>query len=1412
MIRPKPDVPERVPVISFPTPEGQSDLLFYEIRDGDVPKNKLWSYGDAHPDVAKFPNHELVFVAAEGGAGWQRWYYAANRENQHLYNWQFTDTTDWPQLAQTFIVRRSEFSVTTTYEMPPKDVIPYPLEWSATGIEERPINDEVLASTFVTVVVTREKIRVRAGDGTYSDLELVGREFDPDTNSTTSYRRSKVPAGESIPEGIQPDGSIVELQPVNTLWSIKNTKQAAGLAGKAVNGKAYRSYQIVTNWAWPAVLDYVRITKVNADPGVAYSAVTGYVTVPVYSADAYSGPCLATIQEEWTSKMPVVGGNPLWDNTMSGTGLSASPQLIPPTVMLPKSIYFDSPLLRVNVPECLHGPLTFYEGPYNQFYPATNYERWPGSVYAEVDLRPSQGGWLKKTMIVNAPSLGGVQSALVLGIDEVLEDGVPISQVFATSFKLKWNALAGTTVLNLDISTDPTFTTGFLVNSTDNFKNKSVLGTTSKLVTGASRGVTYYCRLKSSRVEDYGTPSTADDQVISVQSATLAVTCPPQPEIYLATPGTNWPSNLTSYIDLPPITGSLAFGDVQPPASLTKTIIIRNTGLVAITNLGFSFSGSDFSATGTIPTTVDPGQYEEVTVRFAPTTFSPTTRTATMTVTSNALNTPSYAVELTGRSVQPEVNVKYLGTSRLTTSVVNFADDTSARVNTGTSGVFSLTIENLGNGPLTTAVTSSDPSTIWKLDSAPSEPIPPGGSDEFTVTFTPDEAGSRTTTISIINNDVTPDSAGSVENPYQLFLTAVGRAVGKISVVAPDVTSGEPLPPGGAYNFGISQFSPSTAKTKNFTVKNIGKAPLNITAIEITQTAPNQFSFGTLSFPLTIPVDSSIELPVTFTPTSAGTKTALLKITSDDPTQLLYTASLSGGGGSAQEIQVEQPEGTSLDANVSTLTNYFVNFGSLLVGSSKTLTFWIRNVGNAQLNISSIELGGDNPSKFTLGALQASPATHLDGGQKASFDVTFNASSTGYFKATVTINSGDASEPQYIIPLNGFAHPAGSLTTGQPSAIVLGQSSATADVLYGFNEGAPTVAGGLSLHSARPAVSVSGRVAIADAGNNRVLIWNTYSALSTFKNPDVVLGQSSLTSGAPAAVSASSLSSPSAVAWFGDKLLVSDYVRSRILIWNDPQSNNQAANLVLGGQASAGASPFTASTSGCSATLNRGITDIFVVPSGVNTGKIIASDPRNYRILIWNTFPTVNVAPASVALGQALVNNLTVSVASTVPVLSFVESGVTLPRFSSSTSVCVGPDGRLYIADNSGSRVLVYAAVPTAANTPPTDVLFRAGLSPTAGYTGSYSTPPTPSSTPVFGVAVNAAGHLAVSTGEGRVLLFFKPAFSDSFPDALVGSSRFEGSAGGAPSSTSLVFPKGVTWYGGDLLVNDRNRVAIFKP
>lgn len=1382
MIRPKPDVPERVPVISFPTPEGQSDLLFYEIRDGDVPKNKLWSYGDAHPDVAKFPNHELVFVAAEGGAGWQRWYYAANRENQHLYNWQFTDTTDWPQLAQTFIVRRSEFSVTTTYEMPPKDVIPYPLEWSATGIEERPINDETLASTFVTVVVTREKIRVRAGDGTYSDLELVGREFDPDTNSTTSYRRSKVPAGTVIPEGIQSDGSIIELQPVNTLWSIKNTKQAAGLAGSAQKGKALRTFQIVTNWAWPAVLDYVRIQRVTADPGDAFSATTGYITVPIYSADAYSGPCLATIVEEWTSKLPIVGGNPNWNTDMVGS----SPQLLAPTPLLPKSIFFDGQLLRVNVPECLHGALDFYEGSFSQVFPATNYPRWPGSIVAEVDLRPSQGGWLKRTMIVDAPSQSGVQSEIVL----------ELAEAFATSFRLRWNLLSGTTVLNLDISTDPAFRAGSFLPGYANLDVRSTpsseQGFAEKLIEGASRSVVYYCRLKSSRVDNNETPSNpADDRVVIAQSATLAVTCPPLPEISLSTPGPDGVANTADDVELPTITGSIAFGTTQTTTPVTKTVIIKNKGLLALSNLLVSFTGSDFLLDSVLPTSIAPGEDELVTVKFAPTTIG--VKTSTMTVLSNATNTPSYTIGLSGTATEPEIDVEYLSVSRPSGgSTISLGN-----VNTGDTGTFTFFIHNDGNAPLTAVVTitpASGEAALWALESAPTEAIAPGGSDDFVIKFFPTAAGAKTLTVSISSNDST-----GAENPYTLTLSATGVAVGKIAVTSPDssqLSSGQP------YYFGYSVSG--TPKTANFTIANVGAGNLNSLSFAVTGTNSTQFSVGSLTPAAPITPSSSANLPVTFTPTTDGLKSAILTITSSDPSQptFTFTVNLSGTGGTEHEIQVESPQGSVLTDAVSSIL-----FGSMLVGTTRTQRFWIRNIGNANLNSIAVSLTGANAAKFSKTALTPNVAS-LAGGESAYFDVTLSpGTDTGAFSCTLDIASNDHDENPFTVYLSGSSYNYGSIPTGQTAALVLGQPSASAS-----SETVPLDSRSVSnsvlnyLRKGRPAVSASGLVAIADTYANRVLIWYDYSSLGTGRTADIILGARTtggLTSAAankfPAA---DNLYRPTAVAWYGDKLLVADSGRNRILIWNNPVStgtSNTPANLVLG------QSNFSSSTTSAIATSFSQITDIFVHP----TGTVVAADPDNHRVIIWGSFPTSNNQAPSVALGQDLTSNLTSRSAPAAPMV--VYGGITVAGLMRPSSVCISPtDGKFYVADSAYNRVLVYSALPGSPLTPPAAVLFQPNftsvtLSPSGTSRSACNTPE--------GVSVNVAGQLAVAdTGNSRVVIFYSAQSTGNLPDAVLGQPDFVTKITPARSAATLTQASGLTWQGGDLLVGDNDRVLIFKP
>jgi hypothetical protein len=73
--------PRKQRVVNFVSPD-IGDLIFYELRDGRLPKYKTPpAYGTAHPDSNLYPNHKLVFVVPAGADedGWQKWYYARSR-------------------------------------------------------------------------------------------------------------------------------------------------------------------------------------------------------------------------------------------------------------------------------------------------------------------------------------------------------------------------------------------------------------------------------------------------------------------------------------------------------------------------------------------------------------------------------------------------------------------------------------------------------------------------------------------------------------------------------------------------------------------------------------------------------------------------------------------------------------------------------------------------------------------------------------------------------------------------------------------------------------------------------------------------------------------------------------------------------------------------------------------------------------------------------------------------------------------------------------------------------------------------------------------------------------------------------------------------------------------------------------
>jgi hypothetical protein len=121
MPQPPSPPPRKQRVVNFVSPE-IADLIFYELRDGRLPKYKNPpAYGTAHPDATTYPHHKLVLIrpATEAEDGWQRWYYARARGTSvptSNPNGTFTDQDEYnfeiegdEQLTRTYIIPRAQF-------------------------------------------------------------------------------------------------------------------------------------------------------------------------------------------------------------------------------------------------------------------------------------------------------------------------------------------------------------------------------------------------------------------------------------------------------------------------------------------------------------------------------------------------------------------------------------------------------------------------------------------------------------------------------------------------------------------------------------------------------------------------------------------------------------------------------------------------------------------------------------------------------------------------------------------------------------------------------------------------------------------------------------------------------------------------------------------------------------------------------------------------------------------------------------------------------------------------------------------------------------------------------------------------------------------------------------------------------
>ncbi|MCX6117739.1 MAG: hypothetical protein NT027_09370 [Proteobacteria bacterium] len=303
---------------------------------------------------------------------------------------------------------------------------------------------------------------------------------------------------------------------------------------------------------------------------------------------------------------------------------------------------------------------------------------------------------------------------------------------------------------------------------------------------------------------------------------------------------------------------------------------------------------------------------------------------------------------------------------------------------------------------------------------------------------------------------------------------------------------------------------------------------------------------------------------------------------------------------------------------------------------------------------------------------------------------------------------------------------------------------------------------------------------------NRVLIWN---AIPTSVNtpPDIVLGQPdfSTTTANNGGRSASSLSNPQDIIVVGTKLIVSEFDNNRVLIWNNiPTASNQNADVVIGQP------NFTGLTSVVPLDAAK-----LWQPSGLASDgtKLIIADSGNYRVLIYNTIPTVNGTSANVVVGQA---NMTTN--------AYAGSQT---RFNANKVSLIG--GNLAVVDGSRNRVLLWSGVPTSNDAAANIVLGQPDFTSNTSNSGGLS------ASSLFGPSniFQYGSKVVVSDANNRRLLVWNSVPTSTFQSAdsvLFQSSFTSNSSGFGRSPFGVVGITFVSVISGKLYVGEySDRVLV---
>ncbi|MBG1263544.1 choice-of-anchor D domain-containing protein [Nostoc commune] len=365
------------------------------------------------------------------------------------------------------------------------------------------------------------------------------------------------------------------------------------------------------------------------------------------------------------------------------------------------------------------------------------------------------------------------------------------------------------------------------------------------------------------------------------------------------------------------------------------------------------------------------------------------------------------------------------------TTAINFGEVVVGSTVTKTftiknTGIAALTLSNL-KLPDGFSLVGTIPATVAAKTSA-----------NITVALNTTIGATYTGNFSLTNND-------SNESPFDFAIS------GKVNAPEIQVFNGTVDIVDGSTNaidFGEAAFG--SYVTKTFTIKNTGKAALNLSNLEL----PDGFSLvGTL--PASLAINNWGSIRVALDTKTPGSYAGSFNLINNDPNESPFDFAISGKVKPAPTPEIQVLNGTVDIADGSTTA---IDFGNVAFGSTVTKTFTIKNIGTATLNLSNLKL----PDGFSL--VGDFPYT-VAANDSTSITVALNTNTPtpGTYSGSFSLTNNDSNESPFDFAISGTVKPPLAseiyLLNGTENSEYL-KGNAPANKIYGFG-GTDTITGNL---------------------------------------------------------------------------------------------------------------------------------------------------------------------------------------------------------------------------------------------------------------------------------------------------------------------------------------------------------------